>query len=336
MFNFSASFPNSRPRRNRQNEAILNLLTQHHLKPSNLILPLFVVDGQNIAEPILALPDCFRFSLDLIIAKAKEAYQNQICALMLFPVVQESLKCEIGKEAHNHHNLICQTIKKIKEEVPEILVIADVALDPYTTHGHDGIINQKQEVLNDETIEILCLQALALAKAGADFIAPSDMMDGRIGKIRSFLNDNSYQNVGIFAYSAKYASNFYGPFREAVGSANNLKQANKKSYQLNYCNNKEAFLEIALDINEGADAIIIKPAIAYLDIILQASQNIALPIFGYQVSGEHAMLKLLAKHNNLDFYQLCFEHLIAIKRAGAQAIICYSALEIAKWLKNQN
>ena len=336
MFNFSASFPNSRPRRNRQNKAVLNLLTQHHLLPSNLILPLFVVEGQNIAEPILALPDCFRFSPDLIVKKAKEAYQNQIYAVMLFGVVPENLKCETGKEAHNSHNLICQTIKKIKEEVPEILVIADVALDPYTIHGHDCVINQKQEILNDETVEILCLQALTLAKAGADFVAPSDMMDGRIGKIRGFLYSNSYQNVGIFSYSAKYASNFYGPFRHAVGSANNLKQANKKSYQLNYCNSKEAFLEIALDINEGADAVIVKPAIAYLDIILQASQNIALPIFAYQVSGEHTMLKLLAKHSNLDFYQLCFEHLIAIKRAGAQAIICYSAIEIAKWLKSQN
>jgi porphobilinogen synthase len=336
MFHYFASFPVSRPRRNRQNEAIRHLLTENNLVASNLILPLFVIAGNNICQPIEALPDCFRFSSDLIINQVKEAYQQGIFAIMLFPVIENKMKCELGKEAHNHHNLICQTIRKIKTECPEILIIADVALDPYTTHGHDGIINEKQEVLNDETVEILCLQTLALAKAGADFVAPSDMMDGRIAKIRNFLDKNTYQNVGIFSYSAKYASHLYGPFREAVGSANNLKQAHKKSYQLNYCNSKEAFLEIALDVGEGADAIIVKPAIAYLDIIYQASKNIALPIFGYQVSGEHTMLKLLAKHNNINFYQLCFEQLIAIKRAGAQAIICYSALDMAKWLKNQN
>ncbi len=336
MLPYFASFPASRPRRNRQNQAIRNLLTENSINAHHLILPLFVVAGQNICQPIVALPDCFRFSPDLLVKQAIEAYQQGICAIMLFPVVADGLKCEMGKEAHNHHNLICQTIRQIKAEVPELLVVADVALDPYTTHGHDGLINENQEVLNDETIEILCLQALALAKAGADFVAPSDMMDGRIGKIRHYLDNNSYQNVGIFAYSAKYASHLYGPFREAVGSASNLKQAHKKSYQLNYCNSKEAFLEIALDASEGADAIIIKPAISYLDIIYQASQQISLPVFGYQVSGEHTMLKLLAKHNNLDFYQLCFEQLIAIKRAGAQAIICYSALEMAKWLKNQH
>lgn len=326
-------FPSTRLRRNRSNQAIRDLLAETQLLPSNLILPLFVVDGDNQQQQIPALPDCFRFSIDLAVKQAKIAYNLGIKAMMLFPVIDPALKCPTAKEAHNTNNLMCRAITQIKTALPQMLIITDIALDPYTSHGHDGVVNQSGEVLNDETNEILCLQSLVYARAGSDFLAPSDMMDGRIGKIRQFLDSNSQQQVGLIAYSAKYASNFYGPFRHAVGSINNLKQADKKSYQLNYCNSKEAMREIALDISEGADSIIVKPAISYLDIIKDASRNFTAPVFAYQVSGEYAMLKLLANHCQANFSDLCLEQLIAIKRAGAQAIISYAAIDIAKFLQ---
>jgi porphobilinogen synthase len=275
------------------------------------------------------LPDVSRLSIDLIVKKSKEVAKLGIPALMLFPVIDQKLKSANGKEALNEKNLICRAIAAIKNAVPEIGVIADVALDPYTIHGHDGIL-ENGKIANDATIEILCGQALVQAAAGCDIIAPSDMMDGRIGVIRDALDDQGFADVGLMSYAAKYASNFYGPFRHAVGSASNLKTSDKKTYQMDFRNSAEAMREIALDVSEGADMIIIKPGMPYLDVVKEASQNFKLPIISYQVSGEYAMLKLAAEKNLLDFDAAFFESLIAFKRAGAYAVITYGAIEAAR------
>jgi len=325
-------FPLTRLRRNRNSEAMRDLLAQTALCPSNLILPIFVIEGKNCKEKINNLPDVFRLSIDLAVELSKEAWSLGIKAIMLFPVVEQKLKTANGEESCNKNNLICRAIREIKNAVPQILIIADVALDPYTSHGHDGLIDEKEYVKNDATVEILCKQALAQAQAGCDIIAPSDMMDGRIKKIRQALDAEGFDNVSLMAYSAKYASNFYGPFREAVGSNNNLKKSDKKNYQMDFHNSDEAMREIALDVKEGADSVIIKPAMCYLDIIKLASQNFSLPIFAYQVSGEYAMLKFLAQNSGTNFDDLYYESLIAIKRAGAYGIITYGAINITKKL----
>jgi porphobilinogen synthase len=332
MNNFLENFPRTRLRRNRQTPWIRELTAQTSLSPSDLILPLFVIEGKNKEEKISELPGVSRFSIDLIVKKAREARELGIPALMLFPVTDQKLKTADGKEALNEKNLICRTIAAIKNSVPEIGVIADVALDPYTTHGHDGVLNKKGEIENDATIEILCKQALVQACAGCDIIAPSDMMDGRIGKIRDALDENGFSNVSLLSYAAKFASNFYGPFRHAVGSASNLKKSDKKTYQMDFRNSDEALREIAMDISEGADLILIKPALAYLDIIKEASQNFKIPLIAYQVSGEYAMMKFAAEKGALDFENVFYESLIAMKRAGSSAIITYGAIEMAKSL----
>ena len=324
------TFPQTRLRRNRQSQWIRDLTAQTTLSPSDLILPLFVIEGKNREEKIAQLPGVSRLSIDLIVRSAKEAAKLGIPALMLFPVIDQKLKTANGKEALNQKNLICRAIAAIKNAVPEIGVIADVALDPYTTHGHDGII-ENGKIANDATIEILCGQALVQAAAGCDIIAPSDMMDGRIGVIRDVLDEQAFTDVGLMSYAAKYASNFYGPFRHAVGSASNLKSCDKKTYQMDFRNSYEAMREIALDVSEGADMIIIKPGMPYLDVVKEASQNFKLPIISYQVSGEYAMLKLAAEKNLLDFEAAFFESLIAFKRAGASAVITYGAIEAAKF-----
>jgi len=330
MTNFS--FPKTRLRRNRKSPWIRELTAQTTLSPSDLILPFFVIEGKNKEEKIAHLPDVSRFSIDLIVKKAKEAAKLGIPALMLFPVVDQKLKNVNGKEALNSKNLICRAIKEIKNAVPEIGIITDVALDPYTSHGHDGIVNANGEIENDATIEILCAQALIQAEAGCDMVAPSDMMDGRIGVIRDALDDQGFIDVGMISYAAKYASNFYGPFRSAVGSGANLKKSDKKTYQMDFRNADEAMREIELDVAEGADMIIIKPGMPYLDVVTRASEKFSLPIISYQVSGEYAMLKFAAKAGALDFDAALYESLIAFKRAGASAVISYAALEMAKFL----
>ena len=332
MTNFSyGNFPKTRLRRNRKSEWVRNLTAETSLLPNDLILPLFVIEGKGKEEKIPHLPGTSRLSIDLIIKKAKEAKTLGIPSLMLFPIIDQKLKTADGKEAVNEKNLICRAIAALKNAVPEIGVISDVALDPYTSHGHDGVIDKKGYVVNDDTIEILCAQANAQAAAGCDIIAPSDMMDGRIGVIRDALDDQGFIDVSIMSYAVKYASSFYGPFRHAVGSATNLKKFDKKTYQMDFRNSAEAMREIALDVEEGADMIIVKPGMPYLDIVKEAAQNFKLPIISYQVSGEYAMLKHAADAGAFDFSAAFYESLVAFKRAGASAIITYGAIEAAKF-----
>ncbi len=326
------SFPRVRLRRNRKSAWIRDLTAQNTFLPSDLILPLFIIEGKNKEEKISHLPDVSRLSIDLIVKKAKEAQKLGIPALMLFPALDQKLKTSNGKEAINSKNLMCRAIYEIKNAVPEIGVITDVALDPYTTHGHDGIVDENGYVENDATIEILCQQALVQAQAGCDIIAPSDMMDGRIGIIRDALDDQGFSDVALMSYAVKYASSFYGPFRHAVGSVNNLKKSDKKTYQMDFRNSQEALREVALDVAEGADMIIIKPGMPYLDVVLQVSQNFKLPVIAYQVSGEYAMLKFAAEKGAFDFDAAFYESLMAFKRAGASAVISYGAIDVAKKL----
>ncbi len=321
----------TRLRRNRIAPWMRDLNAQTTLNASDFILPIFVIDGEKQEELIPTLFDVSRLSIDLAVKKAKEARDLGICSIMLFPVTKANLKDEKGSEALNENNLICRAIKEIKRNVPEIGIIGDVALDPYTSHGHDGLIDEKSYVLNDETIEVLCRQALAQARAGCDIIAPSDMMDGRVAAIRKTLDENGFVNVAIMSYSAKYASSLYGPFRDAVGSSANLK-SDKKTYQMDFRNSSEAMREIELDVLEGADSIIIKPAINYLDIIARANDNFNLPIITYHVSGEYAMLKLAAREGLINFDAAYKEALTSIKRAGASAIITYGAIDFVKGL----
>ena len=329
-----SSFPNVRLRRNRQSAWIRDFLAETSISARDLIMPFFVIDGQNKKELIKPLPDQYRFSIDLLIEEIKKARDLGILAIMLFPATDAALKSLDGREAFNPDNLICRAIKAIKQEVLEVGVICDVALDPYTSHGHDGLISENNYVLNDETVAILCKQALAQARAGCDIVAPSDMMDGRVGEIRKYLDKNGFEQVGIMSYAAKYASNFYGPFRSAVGSDKNLLVGDKKNYQMDFRNSSEAVREINLDVAEGADMLIIKPGLPYLDIVALAKQTCNLPIISYQVSGEYSMLKLAAKEGLLDFNAALHETLIAFKRAGASAIISYGAMEMAKKIQD--
>ena len=335
MANFyCGSFPELRLRRNRKYQWIRDLVAQNELFTHDLILPLFVCEGKNQSQKIENLPDVFRYSPDIILKKIQEAKSLGIKAVMLFPVVDQKLKSPLASEAWNKKNLLCTTIKMIKDKISDIGIIADVALDPYTSHGQDGLIDHSGFVVNDSTIEALCKQSLVLAESGADIIAPSDMMDGRVLMIRKALDENGFSEIGICSYSVKYASHFYGPFRDAVGSAKNLKNADKKTYQMDFRNSDEAMREIAMDIEEGADMIIIKPALSYLDIIYRAKQNFQLPIITYQVSGEYAMLKLAHQQKIIDFEMACYENMIAMKRAGCSAIISYASLEMAKFIND--
>ncbi|MFT7086595.1 MAG: porphobilinogen synthase [Rickettsiales bacterium] len=334
----NSSFPNSRPRRNRSSSWIRNLVAENSLSANDLIMPFFVIDGENKKEEIKSLPSQYRFSIDLLIKEIQKAKELGINAIMLFPAIDSKLKNKYGAEALNPNNLICRTVREIKKQVPEIGVICDVALDPYTSHGHDGILGTDGHVLNDATIEILCKQASIQAEAGCDIVAPSDMMDGRIGKIRKYLDANGFENVGIISYAAKYASSFYGAFRNAIGSTagsgGNLGSCDKTNYQMDFRNSNEALLEINLDIIEGADMLIIKPGLPYLDIVVKAKASCNLPIISYQVSTEYAMLKLADREGLIDFESGLYESLIAFKRAGATAIISYAAMEICEIMKN--
>ena len=332
---YSESFPATRLRRNRQHSWLRDLVAENNLTINDLILPIFICQGQKQRQIIPNLPDILRYSIDEAIEVVKQARDLGIKAIMLFPYIDNKLKTADGKEALNENNLICNAISQIKNAVPDIGIISDVALDPYTNHGHDGLTNKQGQILNDETTEILCQQALIQAQAGSDFVAPSDMMDGRIGKIRQFLEQNNQKNTNIMAYSIKFASNFYGPFRDAVGSNTNNKNIDKKTYQLDYRNSGEAMREIAQDISEGADCIIIKPGLPYLDIIKEAKQQFNIPIITYQTSGEYAMLKIAAQAKIFNYEQALLENLIAYKRAGCNTIISYDSFEIAQFIKNK-
>ena len=325
-------YPSTRLRRNRKVEWSRKLFRENTLQADDLILPIFVQEGHCIKTPIESMPGVYRVTQDIAKEIAHDAKNLGINAVILFPYIEKSKKCPQGKEVLSPDNLICRTIREIKYSVPDIGVMTDVALDPYTSHGHDGVIDESGYVLNDKTIDVLSAQALNFVLAGCDAVAPSDMMDGRVGKIRDTLEVKGFHNTQIISYSAKYASNFYGPFRDAVGSKNTLLKADKKTYQMDFSNSREAMSAIELDIAQGADAIIIKPGLPYLDILKLAHDQFNIPFVAYQVSGEYSMLKLAAERGIFDFLGTCFETLTAMKRAGASAIITYAALDIAKYL----
>ena len=324
-------YPRTRLRRNRYKKWTRDLISENNLTSNDLILPLFVIEGKKINENIASIPSINRYSIDQILKKVEEAAKYSIPAIALFPYINKKLKTTDGKEALNKNNLICRAIKEIKKNFPDIGLICDVALDPYTIHGHDGIL-KNNDVLNDETIEILSEQAIIQAEAGADIIAPSDMMDGRIGIIRDRLEAEGFNKTIILSYSAKFASNFYGPFRDAIGSNKNLKKADKKTYQMDYKNSKESLREVAMDIKEGADMVMVKPALPYLDIINEIKKKFNIPVLAYQVSGEFSLLKFGEKNKIINYEKCLYESLISIKRSGASAIFCYGAIDIAKFL----
>jgi porphobilinogen synthase len=292
------------------------------------------MEGHQKEEAILSMPGIKRQSADLILETAKECFKLGIPAIALFPVIDTQLKTEDAKEAYNSEGLIPRLVALLKQHVPDLGVITDVALDPYTSHGQDGLIDASGYVLNDETVDVLIKQALSHAKAGADIVAPSDMMDGRIGKIREALEKEGFVNTKILAYSAKYASSFYGPFRDAVGSAKNLGESNKNSYQMDPANTDEALIEVELDINEGADMVMVKPGMPYLDIVYRVKSAFSVPTYAYQVSGEYAMIKAASRNGWLEEKKVVMESLLAFKRAGADGVLTYYALEVARWLKN--
>lgn len=323
----------SRMRRNRSHDWTRRMVQENRLDVSDLIWPMFVIDGKDERQTIETMPGVERLSVNLIVQKAQEAHELGIPAIILFPATKPSLKTADGREALNPNNLICQTIRAVKDKVPEIGIITDVALDPYTDHGHDGLIGSNGEILNDETVHILAEQALTQSRAGADVIAPSDMMDGRVGAIRQALDSEGFLNTKIMAYTAKYASAFYGPFRDAVNTKDILK-GDKKTYQMNPANGVEAIQEAILDIEEGADMLMVKPGMPYLDVIHRLKENFLLPVMAYQVSGEYAMLKA-AGNAGMDYQTCMMEALLCFKRAGADSILTYAAPEVAKMLRAQ-
>ena len=325
-----------RPRRMRKDEFSRRLMREHHLRTDDLIYPVFVIEGKQKEEAIPSMPGITRQSIDLIIETAKECFKLGIPAIALFPVIDPSLKTDNAKEAYNKEGLIQRVVQELKKHVPDLGVITDVALDPYTRHGQDGLIDASGYVLNDETVEVLIKQALSHARAGADIVAPSDMMDGRIGKIREALEKEGFVHTKILAYSAKYASSFYGPFRDAVGSAKNLGHSDKQTYQMDPANTDEALTEVGLDINEGADMVMVKPGMPYLDILYRVKITFGVPTYAYQVSGEYAMLKAATQNGWLDEKTVVMETLLAFKRAGADGILSYYALQVARWQANKN
>lgn len=329
--NFIGSYPSTRLRRLRQSNWILDMVREHDLTVRDLILPVFVC-LPDMPRTIESLPGIKRYSLDELPEYIERVSCLGILAIALFPVVPTSLKTLDAQEAINPDNLMCQAIRLIKKTAPHMGIIADVALDPYTPHGHDGLLRDGQ-IVNDETIDVLCQQAHVLAMAGVDVVAPSDMMDGRIGRIRSTLDAKGYTQTLIMSYSVKYASAFYGPFRQAVDAKPLSGLSDKRSYQIDPLNTQQALREVAQDVEEGADMVIIKPGLPYLDIIHQTSQRFPVPVFAYQVSGEYAMLKAAAQNGWLDERRAILESLMAFKRAGARGILTYGAMEAAQWLK---
>lgn len=315
-----------RPRRLRYTPAIRRLVRETELTVNDLIYPLFIMEGENQRVAIPSMPDCYRYSLDLLLKEVVNAYKLGINAIALFPLIAEDKKDNFGRESYNPDGLVPRAVKAIKKEVPEIIIITDVALDPFSIYGHDGIV-QDGKILNDETLEVLVKMSLSQAAAGANFVAPSDMMDGRVGAIRRALDAAGYLDVGILAYTAKYASAYYGPFRDALESA--PKFGDKKTYQMDGANSREALREASLDITEGADIIMVKPALAYLDIIRRLRDSSHLPVAAYNVSGEYAIIKAAAKQGWIDEKSLILETLISMKRAGADLILTYFAADVA-------
>ncbi|MFK5950571.1 MAG: porphobilinogen synthase [Methylococcales bacterium] len=326
-------FPKTRMRRMRYHDFSRRLMRENLLSLNDLIYPMFVIEGVKQRQTISSMPGVERLSIDLLLAEAEQIHQLGIPAIALFPVTSADKKSDDAKEAYNPEGLAQRCVRALKQAFPDLGIITDVALDPFTSHGQDGLINDKGYVINDETVEVLCKQALSHAQAGVDIVAPSDMMDGRIGAIRQTLESNHFINTQILAYSAKYASSFYGPFRDAVGSSGNLGSGNKYSYQMDPANSDEALREIQLDLDEGADMIMVKPGMPYLDIIRRVKEQFSVPTFAYQVSGEYAMLKAAALNGWLDEQQIVLESLVAFKRAGSDAILSYYAKDVAKWLK---
>ncbi|MEO7564866.1 MAG: porphobilinogen synthase [Sphingomicrobium sp.] len=324
-----ASYPALRMRRARSSPWMRAMLAEHRLHPSDLIWPLFICDGKGCEESIGALPGVSRWSVDRLASKAREAAELGIPCVALFPNTPENVRTEDGSEALNRDNLICRAIREIKNAVPEIGVLTDVALDPYTAHGHDGLTDKVGNVINDDTVEVLAHQALVQAEAGADIVAPSDMMDGRVGAIRAALEGAGQTHVAIMAYAAKYASAFYGPFREAVGSKGRLK-GDKRGYQMDPANGDEALREVALDLAEGADMVMVKPGLPYLDVLARVKDRFGVPVFAYQVSGEYAMIEAAAAAGAGDRDALILETLMAFKRAGATGVLTYHALAAAR------
>jgi len=325
-------YPDTRMRRMRADDFSRRLMRENTLTPNDLIYPMFVIEGAGEREAVASMPGIERLSIDLLVKEAKEAAALGIPAVALFPVTPASVKSEFAEEAYNPDGLAQRAVRALKDAVPELGVITDVALDPFTTHGQDGIVDESGYVLNDRTMETLVRQALSHAEAGADVVAPSDMMDGRIGQIRDELEDHGFVNTRIMAYSAKYASAYYGPFRDAVGSAGNLGKGNKYTYQMDPANSDEALHEVALDLAEGADMVMVKPGMPYLDIVRRVKDELKVPTFAYQVSGEYAMHMAAFQNGWLDEESIMLESLLAFKRAGADGILTYFAVRAARLL----
>ena len=328
-----SQYPAYRPRRMRRDDWSRRLIQENRLSPDDLIYPVFLLPGKNQTQTVTSMPGIERMSLDRLFSVADECVALGVPVMALFPVIEASLKTIDGVEAFNPNGLVPNAVTELKKRFPNLGIMTDVALDPYTSHGQDGILDQNNRILNDETVAVLVKQALCHAHAGVDIVAPSDMMDGRIGQIRAALENNQFIHTRIMAYSAKYASSFYGPFRDAVGSATNLGKADKKNYQMDPANSDEAIREVGLDISEGADMVMIKPGMPYLDIVHRIKDAFGYPTYVYQVSGEYAMLKAAANNGWLDHDAVMMESLIAFKRAGADGILSYFALEASRLLK---
>ncbi len=325
-------FPETRMRRNRSDKFIRNLVRENVVSVDDVIYPVFILPGKNNSEDISSMPGIQRLSVDLILPVLEDLYKKGLNAVAIFPVVDSSEKSEGAEEAYNSNGLVQETIKIIKKEIPELGIISDVALDPYTTSGQDGIIDKNGNVLNDETIQVLAKQALSHAESGADIVAPSDMMDGRILKIRETLESNNFTNTKILSYAAKYASNLYGPFRDAVNSKNSLKGASKDTYQMDFANTEEARNEVELDVEEGADIVMVKPGLHYLDVISKIKNKFNIPVFAYHVSGEYSMIKAAANSGYLDEKKVVLETMTCFKRSGANAVLTYFAKDIINWI----
>jgi porphobilinogen synthase len=330
-----AQFPAIRMRRMRKDAFSRAMMRENVLTPADLIYPVFIVDGKNHREKVASMPGVERLSVDLLLAVAEECVELGVPVMALFPVINPTLKTPDGIEATNPEGLVPRAIRELKQRFPELGILTDVALDPFTSHGQDGVINADGYVLNDETVDILTRQALTQAAAGADIVAPSDMMDGRIGAVRAALESHKHIYTRIMAYSAKYASAFYGPFRDAVGSATNLGKSDKCTYQMDPANSDEALREVALDIAEGADMVMVKPGMPYLDIVRRVKDEFKVPTFAYQVSGEYAMIKAAAQNGWLDHDKAMMEAMLAFKRAGADGVLTYFARDIARLLKHK-
>ncbi|MBT7482365.1 MAG: porphobilinogen synthase [Nitrosomonadales bacterium] len=325
-----------RPRRMRESSFSRALMRENNISVDNLIYPMFVIEGSKVRQDVESMPGIQRLSIDELIKDATECHQLGIPAIAIFPCIEKKLKTDDAREAFNDNGLVQRAIKKIKKEIPDLGVISDVALDPFTLHGQDGLVDSEGHILNDETVSILTKQALSHAKAGADIVAPSDMMDGRVGRIRKSLEENKFINTKILAYSAKYASSFYGPFRDAVGSLKLLGKSSKETYQMDPANSDEALNEVKLDIQEGADMVMVKPGMPYLDIVFRVKETFNKPTFVYQVSGEYAMIMAASSNGWLNQDDVVLESLISFRRAGADAIITYFALEVARLMKSKH